>query len=105
MALYFVTRGFPGASRTDLDAAAFRSLTCLPYHRGLAWIRSFWNPATEILTCVYEAESEEQIRFHARRSDIPCDAIVEVDEVLPTDFMAEAAAPGAENGTPLTDGG
>ena len=104
MPLYTVIRPFPGATKTDLDAASFRSLTCIPYHQGLAWIRSFWNPETEILTCIYQAENPEQIRFHAQRADIPCDEIVEVQEVLPTDYMGgpEAVAAGA-NGNALTD--
>jgi hypothetical protein len=105
MPLYTVIRPFPGATKTELDAASFRSLTCLRYHDGLAWIRSFWNPATEILTCIYEAQDPEQIRFHAQRADIPCDEIVEVQEVLPTDYMREPEpVPAGVNGNAVTDG-
>jgi hypothetical protein len=93
MPLFTVVRRFPGATRTDLDAASFRSLSCLRYHDGLAWVRSFWNPATETLMCIYEARDPEQIRHHAERADIPCDEIARVDEVLPTDFVEAAPGP------------
>ncbi len=104
MPLYTVIRRFPGASKTDLDAAAFRSLTCIRYHEGLAWIRSYWNAAAEELRCIYVAQDPEQIRFHAQRADIPCDEIYEVDEVLPSDYTMESEpVPAGENGSRLID--
>ncbi|MEX0783275.1 MAG: DUF4242 domain-containing protein [Dehalococcoidia bacterium] len=103
MPLYTVIRQFPGATRTDLDAAAFRSLTCLRYHDGLAWIRSYWNAAAEQLSCIYEAQNAEQIRFHARRADIPCDEIYEVEEVLPSEFAFDTEAVLSASGNGLTD--
>lgn len=104
MPLFTVIRPFPGATKTDLDAAAFRSLTCLPYHRGLAWIRSYWNAAAEELRCIYEAQDPEQIRFHALRADIPCGEIHEVEEVLPTDFTRDPSVASAVSGNGVTDG-
>ena len=76
----------------NLDAASFRSLTCLPYHPGLAWIRSYWDAPIETLFCVYRADDPEQIRHHAQRAALPCDEIREVDEVLPTDFTGGSVA-------------
>ena len=88
MPLYTVLRRFPGATETDLQAAAFRSLTCLPYHSGLAWLRSYWDAESEALTCIFEARSEEDIRFHAERASIPCDSVIQVQEFLPADLVA-----------------
>ena len=86
MPLYTVLRRFPGASSTDLDAASFRSLSCLMYHPGLAWLRSYWDPAKESTICIYEAADEEQIRLHAQRAGLPCDEISRVEEVDPAEY-------------------
>ena len=102
MPLFLVRRHFPRATRADLDAASFRSLSCLMYHPGLAWIRSYWNAATETLTCVYQAEDEGQIRAHASRAAIPCQEISRVDEVDPAQYVAETP-PAPENATAVTD--
>ena len=89
MALFTVLRPFPGASEIDLQAAAFRSITCLPYHPGLDWIRSYWDPSSETLTCVFEARDEAEIRHHAARADLPCAAVTPVEEMLPGDLVGE----------------
>lgn len=103
MPLYKITRPFPGATRLDLDAAAFRSLSCIPHHPGLAWLRSFWNPATEVLECIYESTGPEQIRRHAQHAQLPCEEIVEIEEVLPTDFTGEAETIVPRNTRSFTD--
>ena len=88
MPLYTVLRHFPGATTTDLDAASFRSLSCLMYHPGLAWLRSYWDPAKQSTICIYEAADEEQIRQHAKRADLPCDEIALVEEVDPAQYLS-----------------
>ncbi len=97
MPMYTVLRHFPGGTATDLDAASFRSLSCLMYHPGLHWLRSYWDPAKESTTCIYEAIDEEQIRLHARRAELPCDDIAIVQEVLPAQYGGQP--PPAEGGT------
>ena len=95
MPLFLIRRGFGGASETDLDAAAFRALACAPYYPGMRWERSYWDPAAELTYCLYQAGSEETIRLHAERAQIPCDDVREVQEVLPATFGAPARpAPG-----------
>jgi hypothetical protein len=86
MPLFMIRRSFPGATETDLDAAAFRALACAPFYEGLLWVRSFWDRGKEETLCFYEARSVEDIRLHADRAQIPCDEICAVEEVLPSQF-------------------
>lgn len=102
MPLFTVLRHFPGATSTDLDAASFRSLSCLMYHPGLAWRRSYWDPAKESTICIYEAADAEQIRLHAVRASLPCDEISRVEEVDPAQYLSNPR-PDAANATSLTD--
>jgi hypothetical protein len=83
MPLYRVERYLGAVSEADLDAAAFRSVACLPVFSGMAWLRSFYDPAREHLTCYYQAQTADEIRRHAELAAIPCDEVAEVQELLP----------------------
>ncbi len=87
MPLYAIRRKVPGASQTDLDAAAFRAINCLPWYDGLSWIRSYFNPESEELICYYRAKDADQIRLHAERASIPCDEVVAVEEMTPDRYI------------------
>jgi hypothetical protein len=83
MPLYRVERQLGTMSPADLDAAAFRSIACVPHFTGMAWLRSFFDPAREHMTCYYVALNADDIRRHAQMAAIPCDEIAEVHEYLP----------------------
>ncbi len=91
MPLFCVRRHFPGASERDLDAAASRSLSCVVWFDGMRWLRSYWDAASEETLCIYEARSKGDIVAHAERSQIPCNEISEVTEILPERFEMSAA--------------
>jgi hypothetical protein len=86
MPIYAIRRNLGPISREELDAAAFRAIACAAEYDGLHWERSFWSPAHEEIICYYVARSAEQIRQHSRQSNIPCDEITEVTEILPGVF-------------------
>lgn len=86
MNLYVIVRrnGFP--SPEDLQAAATRSANegDKP-DSGVRWIRSYVaaEDSGELGTfCIYEAESPEAIRAHARAADLPVDEIVAVADTV-----------------------
>jgi Protein of unknown function (DUF4242) len=107
MPLFLIRRPFRGASEADLNAAAFRALTCLPYYEDMRWERSYRDPATEEILCVYQAQEERHLRMHAERSLLPCDEIRQVDEVLPetyggpVEYMGRATEGGESAVSPL----
>lgn len=94
MPLYAVHRNIGPMSQEELDAAGFRAIACAAEYDGLHWERSFWNRANEDLVCYYVAKSAQQIRDHSRQSNIPCDEITEVTEVLPGVYSVATAQPG-----------
>jgi len=83
MSLYRVDRHLGPMTEGDLDAASFRSASCIPHFVGLVWVRSYFDPQAEQMTCYYEAEQPDDIRLHARMAHIPCDTVTEVREYLP----------------------
>ena len=87
MPLFAIRRSVPGATQTDIDAAAFRAINCMPWHEGMTWVRSFYNAQAEELLCYYEAADADEIRLHAQRAAIPCDEIVEVEEIDPQRYI------------------
>jgi hypothetical protein len=91
MPLFAVKRIIPGVDRAVLDAAAFRALSCTYDYDDLDWIRSYWEPGSDEVLCIYVARDADQVREHAERSRIPCDEVRQVDEVLPADYAPPAA--------------
>ena len=86
MQLYVIVRRNGFADAADLEAAAARSTTEGDRAgSGVRWIRSYVlaEDSGELGTfCVYEAESPEAIRAHARAADLPVDEIVPVAETV-----------------------
>ena len=97
MNLYVIVRRNGFSSAEDLQAAAGRSTAegDKP-DSGVRWIRSYvlGEESGELGTfCIYEAESPEAIRDHARAADLPVDEIVPVvDTVVVRSDPAPAAA-------------
>jgi Protein of unknown function (DUF4242) len=86
MDLYVIVRRNGFTTAEDLEEAAARST-----HEGdkegsgVRWIRSYVlaEESGELGTfCIYEAESPEAIRAHARAADLPVDEIVPVADTV-----------------------
>jgi sporulation protein YlmC with PRC-barrel domain len=86
MDLYGIIRRNGWASPADLEAAAARSTAEGDKQgSGVRWIRSYVlsEESGELGTfCVYEAESPEAIRAHAKAADLPVDEIVRVADTV-----------------------
>ena len=82
MNTYVILRRLGGATPEELQAAAGRSKAegdKVP--NDLRWIRSYVTAETDGsigTVCIYQASSEEAIRDHAVRADIPVDEIFRV---------------------------
>ncbi len=97
MNLYVIVRRNGFSSPEDLQAAAARSTTEGDKEgSGVRWIRSYvaGEESGELGTfCIYEAESPEAIRAHARAAVLPVDEIVPVlDTVVVRPDPAPVAA-------------
>jgi hypothetical protein len=97
MNLYVIVRRNGFASPEDLQEAAARSTAEGDKEgSGVRWIRTYVvsEESGELGTfCIYEAESPEAIRAHARAADLPVDEIVPVaDTVVVRPDPAPAAA-------------
>ncbi len=86
MPLYRVDRHLGPVDSAEIDAASYRSVACIPYFEGMAWLRSYFDASTGQMTCFYEAQQAEDVRRHAQMAQIPCDAVTEVTEVLPSSY-------------------
>jgi hypothetical protein len=58
---------------------------------GLRWLYSFLSADKKKTYCLYEAPNPEALREHARRLNIPADAIIEVGPVRPEAFVPASA--------------
>jgi len=86
MDLYAIRRSNAWATPEDLEAAAKRSTAeGDKENSGVRWIRSYVvsEEGGELgSVCIYEAESPEAIRAHARASEMPADEIVPVVDTV-----------------------
>jgi Protein of unknown function (DUF4242) len=86
MRLYGILRRNGWATPEDLQAAAERStVEGDKPDSGVRWIRSYVlaEESGEVGTfCVYEADSPEAIRAHARAADIPADEVVPIADTV-----------------------
>jgi hypothetical protein len=89
MPLYMITRQVPGATQEDMDAAAWRAITCAFYFDRLKWHQSYWDKQAGVIRCIYEAPSAEEIIAHAERARIPCDQVQEVSIIAPEFYDGE----------------
>jgi hypothetical protein len=83
MPLFMIRRELPGATQDDMDAAAYRAMACLFHFEGMRWLTSYWDRDAEVVHCIYEAATSEEVIDHARRARIPCDDVKEVQHVGP----------------------
>ena len=91
MPLFMIRRDVPGLSQEDMDAAAFRAITCAFYFPSMKWHRSFWDQDAGVVHCVYEAKNPDELYAHAQRARIPCDEVREVDAFGPETYIGGTA--------------
>jgi Protein of unknown function (DUF4242) len=84
--LFMVERDY--AAALDLDVDDMAGIEAVNDDVGVRWVYSFLSADKRKSYCLYEAETEEAILEAARRSNIPADVIVRVDQVRPGEFLA-----------------
>lgn len=86
MKLYGILRRNGWASPEDLEATAKRSTEeGDKADSGVRWIRSYVlsEESGELGTfCVYEADSPEAIRAHAKASEMPADEVIPIADTV-----------------------
>ena len=84
MPLFLVERNY--AEALDLDAEGAAGIIAVNDDVGVRWVYSFLSADKRKTYCLYESESEEAILEAARRSNIPADVIVRVDQLRPDEL-------------------
>lgn len=87
MVLFLVEREY--AAALDLDAEVAADVVAVNDAVGVRWVYSFLSADKRKSYCLYEAESEAAILEAARRSNVPADVIVRVDQVVPDQLLDE----------------
>jgi sporulation protein YlmC with PRC-barrel domain len=85
MDLYVILRRSGWRSGEELQAAAERSSEEGERRGDVRWIRSYVLEESNGkvgTVCIYEAESEDAIRGHARDADLPADEIIKVADTV-----------------------
>ena len=86
MALFLIEREF--ATELELDADGVAGIVAVNDSVGVRWVTSFLSADKRKTYCLYEADSEAAIIEAARRSNVPADVIVRVDQLRPEEVMA-----------------
>lgn len=95
MPKFVIERNIPAigtASTAEMQAIAQKSCGVLKdLGAGVQWVQSFVTP--DKIYCIYNAESADLVREHARRGGFPADSIEKVTAVIdPTTAEPIAAA-------------
>jgi hypothetical protein len=94
MPKYVIERTVPGVGAMDAEQLAELSAKSNAvwgsFESGIQWVHSY--VAEDRLFCVYNAESPELIREHARRGGFPCDSIRQVSAIIDS-VTGEPATP------------
>lgn len=84
MPRYVIERRIPGVGalgQEELRAVSQQSCAVLQaLGSGIRWDHSYVT--TDAIFCVYEAESEELVREHARQGGFPADSVNEVKNII-----------------------
>src|SRR5437868_8238988 len=81
MPLYVVERTF--AEDLEVSGEDIRLIDEVNLDEGVRWIFSFLSADRRQTYCLYEAPSPDAIIAAAQRSNLPADAIIEVDSASP----------------------
>ncbi|MCU1348199.1 MAG: hypothetical protein JWO56_1229 [Acidobacteria bacterium] len=97
MDTYVILRRGGWASGAELEEAAARSSQVGDEEMSddIRWIRSYVLAETDGrvgTVCIYQASSEEAIRDHASRADLPADEIIKVADTVSVRPDPEPAA-------------
>lgn len=84
--LWMIERDVVDWTDEEIAAGGVRAKMCILWYSDMQWIRSFFDREAERLMCIYQAESEEDLRTHAEMAGLPCGSVIPVDEVLPSDL-------------------
>jgi uncharacterized protein DUF4242 len=87
MQMYAIMRRNGWGTRDELDEAGERSNFAreVEMEGRLRWIRSYFfreEEGTLGTICIYEADSADAIRDHARRARLPADEILPIEETV-----------------------
>jgi uncharacterized protein DUF4242 len=87
MQMYAIMRRNGWGTRDELDEAGERSTFAreVEMEGQLRWVRSYFfreQEGTLGTICIYEADSEDAIREHARRASLPADEILPIEEIV-----------------------
>ena len=96
MDTYVILRRGGWRSPEELEEAAARSRKVGDEEMSddIRWIRSYVLEDEDGVgtVCVYQASSEEAVRDHANRADLPCDEVVKVADTVVVRPDPETAA-------------
>jgi HEAT repeat protein len=85
MPRYLIERKY--AERLEVTKDGANAIVRINDEEGVKWLFSFLSADKMRTYCLYEAPNAEAIRIAARRSNLPADAIIEIDsEVRPEMF-------------------
>ncbi len=84
--LWMIERHIAGWTDDELEAGGIRAKICALWFPNLEWVRSFHDREGARTICIYRADTEADIRRHALASGLPCNSVMPVGEVLPTDL-------------------
>jgi hypothetical protein len=81
MPLYVIERTF--AEDLEISGEDIRLIDEVNADEGVRWIFSFLSADRRQTYCLYEAPSPDAIIAAAQRSNLPADAVIEVDAATP----------------------
>ena len=81
MPLFIIERQF--AEQIDLTGEDVRAIDAINADEDVRWVLSFLSADKLRSYCLYEASSPDAILAATRRSDLPADAITQVDQFDP----------------------
>src|SRR4051794_36863617 len=81
MPLYMIERRF--LEDVDVSSDDVQAIDEINADEGVRWIFSFLSADRRQTYCLYEAPSPDAIIAAAKRSNLPADAIIEVDAATP----------------------
>src|SRR5207342_3021100 len=88
--LFLIERNFAEAL-SELTADDVLGIQAINDDSKVRWIYSFLTGDRRKSYCLYEAPSADHIREAARRSSLPADVIISVDQFDPVAFLGSAS--------------